>query len=91
MSRSPPAIRAVLLLLLLGPAAPVSAQQPAFDLDRVRPAIEAAVRTELEQGTSSVSIAVVSGDRVLWTAAYGNANATTRTPATPTRGRCRRA
>jgi CubicO group peptidase (beta-lactamase class C family) len=72
-----------LVLLLFGMAPPVASQQPTFDLELVRPAIEAAIRAELEQGTSSVSIALVSGDRVVWTAAYGNANATTRTAATP--------
>lgn len=72
-----------LLLLLFVMAPPVAAQQPIFDLERVRPAIEAAIRTEMEQGTSSVSIALVSGDSVVWMAAFGNANATTRTAATP--------
>jgi CubicO group peptidase (beta-lactamase class C family) len=84
MSRNPSAFAPPsFLLLLFAMALPLSAQQPAFDLERVRPAIEAAIRTELEQGTSSVSIALVSGDSVVWTAAYGNANATTRTAATP--------
>jgi CubicO group peptidase (beta-lactamase class C family) len=84
MSRTQPTPAPVIaLLLLFGLAVPLTAQQPSFDLERVRPAIEAAIRAELEQGTSSVSIALVSGDRVVWTAAYGNANATTRTPATP--------
>ncbi|HUF51161.1 MAG TPA: serine hydrolase domain-containing protein [Longimicrobiales bacterium] len=85
MSRNPSALAPALFLLLLlfGMAPPLAAQQPMFDLERVRPAIEAAIRAELEQGTSSVSIALVSGDRVVWTAAYGNANATTRTAATP--------
>jgi CubicO group peptidase (beta-lactamase class C family) len=73
----------LLLLLLFGMDSPLAAQQPMFDLERVRPAIEAAIRAELAAGTSSVSIALVSGDRVVWTAAYGNANATTRTTATP--------
>lgn len=72
-----------LLLLLFGLARPLTAQQPSFDLERARPAIEAAIRAELEQGTSSVSIALISGDSVVWAAAYGNANATTRTAATP--------
>lgn len=80
---SAPAPALFLVLLMFGLATPVVAQEPQFDLDRVRPAIEAAVRAELEKGTSSVSIALVSGDSVVWTAAYGNANATTRTPATP--------
>jgi CubicO group peptidase (beta-lactamase class C family) len=86
MSRSLLSLSLSLLstLLLAGvPATPLAAQQPVFDLDRVRPAVEAAVRAELEQGTSSVSIALVSGGRVVWTAAYGYANATTRTEATP--------
>jgi CubicO group peptidase (beta-lactamase class C family) len=82
-SRSVPAAPLSSLLLLFGVAAPLVAQQPGFDLERVRPAIEAAIRAELEQGTSSVSIALVSGDRVVWTAAYGHANATTRSAATP--------
>jgi len=57
--------------------------QQTFDLERAKPVIEQAIRAELAKGTSSVSIALVQGDRIIWTAAYGYANATTRTPATP--------
>jgi D-alanyl-D-alanine-carboxypeptidase/D-alanyl-D-alanine-endopeptidase len=73
----------LLLLAVLSAPAALHAQQPSFDVERARPAIEAAIRAELEKGTASVSIALVSGDRIVWTAAYGYANATTRSPATP--------
>jgi serine-type D-Ala-D-Ala carboxypeptidase/endopeptidase len=74
----------LLAALVLAAPAGLRAQHPALDLERVRPAIEAAIQAELEQGTASVSIALVNGDQIIWTAAYGYANATTRTPATPT-------
>jgi len=36
-----------------------------------------------ERGVPSVSIALVKGDEIVWTAAFGSANVRTKTPATP--------
>lgn len=73
------------LCLPLASVSGLRAQEKAvpYDLDQVRPALEATIRAELAKGTASVSIAVVEGERIVWTAAYGDANATTGTPATP--------
>ena len=76
------------LVALCLSAAPVSdlraQEQPVrYELDEVEPALEETIRRELAKGTASVSIAVVQGEQIVWTAAYGDANATTGTPATP--------
>ena len=60
-----------------------TAQAQSFDVERARPAIERAVKAEIARGAASVSVALVQGDRIVMSAAYGSANATTRTLATP--------
>lgn len=83
---APPFVSAVsrllLLLALLLPAA-VPAQEPEVDVESIRSELEAAIQAEMDEGTASVSIAIVAGDRIVWTAAYGQANVTTGTAATP--------
>ncbi|MHB9879534.1 serine hydrolase domain-containing protein [Pacificimonas sp. ICDLI1SI03] len=57
--------------------------QPALNLEALKPKIEQVIQAEIDKGTASVSIVLVEGDRIIWSAAYGNANETTATPATP--------
>src|SRR5436190_6921491 len=54
------------------------------NLDRVVSELEPEIqRTLLAGNIPSVSIALISGDRVIWTNAYGYSNLWARTPATP--------
>jgi CubicO group peptidase (beta-lactamase class C family) len=81
------AMAATLMLAWAGTAqaqtqAKTQAQAP-FNLEAIKPKIEQVIRAELNKGTASVSIALVQGDRIVWTAAYGDANTATHTPATP--------
>ncbi|MGE4064298.1 MAG: serine hydrolase domain-containing protein [Rhodospirillaceae bacterium] len=75
-------IRTIVAFTFLAHSSGASAQTT-FQLDAIKPKIEQLIRAELAKGTASVSIALVASDRVVWTAAYGDANATTHTPATP--------
>ena len=59
-----------------------AANAQTFNLDKAKPAIEKAIRAELAKGSASVSLALVQGGRIVWSAAYGFSNATTQTPAT---------
>lgn len=72
------------LLLLVALAGAASAQSGQFDLDKTKRVltglIEQAIR---DRGVPSISIALVRGDSIIWTAAFGHANVRTRTPATP--------
>lgn len=68
--------------LLLAWAGPTEAHAT-FKLEDIKPKIEEIIRAEIKEGTASVSIVLVQGDRIVWSAAYGNANVATGTPATP--------
>ena len=68
-------------MTLLLPAIPASAEE--FDLDHTKEVLEKLVEQELATGVASISIALVKGDEIVWTAAYGYANVYTKTPATP--------
>lgn len=68
-------------MTLLLPATPASADE--FDLDHTKEVLEKLIEQELATGVASISIALVKGDEVVWTAAYGYANVYTKTPATP--------
>jgi CubicO group peptidase (beta-lactamase class C family) len=81
MNRLTRAVAAAVALALAW-AGPAEAQAP-FDLEAIKPKIEQVIRAEIGKGTASVSIVLVQGDRIVWSAAYGNANVTTGTPATP--------
>jgi len=49
----------------------------------VRTVLGQLIQRELERGLPSISLALVKGDKVVWSAAYGYANLATKTPATP--------
>jgi CubicO group peptidase (beta-lactamase class C family) len=68
-------------MTLLLPAIPASADE--FDLDHTKEVLEKLIEQELATGVASISIALVKGDEIVWTAAYGYANVYTKTPATP--------
>ena len=72
----------IILLLILCGYQQVRAQ--AVDVDRVVAELEPEIqRTLLAGNIPSASIALISGDRVIWTNAYGYSNLWARTPATP--------
>jgi len=59
----------------------VAAQSP--NMDRVAAELEPEIqRTMLEGKIPSVAVALISGDRVVWSGAYGQSNLWARTPAT---------
>src|SRR5437763_11765469 len=54
------------------------------DIKKVTAELEPAIRQAMIEGKiPSASIALISGDKVIWTGAYGEANLWARTPATP--------
>ena len=78
-----PARRLAILALLILPAAPALAQSGRFDLQKTRTVLTSLVEKTLrDNGIPSMSIALVRGDSIVWTAAFGYANMRTKTPAT---------
>jgi len=76
----PAAISLAAILLII----PRIAVAQTVNLDRVVSELEPEIqRTLLAGNIPSVSIALISGDRVIWTNAYGYSNLWARTPATP--------
>ena len=70
------------VLLLVSSRLTVGAQT--INLERVIPELEPEIQRALIEGKiPSCSIALVSGDKVIWTGAYGYSNLWARTPATP--------
>lgn len=74
--------------LVIATAIMLVASQVAFaqrtDIDRVVAELEPEIhRTLVEGKIPSASIALVSGDKIIWTGAYGYSNLWARTPATP--------
>jgi CubicO group peptidase (beta-lactamase class C family) len=68
--------------VLLTPAGISNAQN--IDIDRVISELEPEIqRAVLAGNLPSASIALIAGDRVIWTNAYGYSNLWARTPATP--------
>lgn len=64
-------------------AASQSGYAQAIDLDRVISELEPEIKRALIDGNiPSASIALVSGDQIIWTGAYGYSNLWARTPAT---------
>jgi CubicO group peptidase (beta-lactamase class C family) len=62
--------------------APIIAFAQTINIDRVVAELEPEIhRTLLAGNIPSASIALVSGDRVIWTGAYGQSNLWARTPA----------
>lgn len=72
------AIAAVVLISISGVAAQVS------NIDRLANELEIDVRRAMIEGKiPSASVALIEGDKVIWTGAYGQSNLWARTPATP--------
>ena len=72
-----------LLLLLVLPRSAATAQEGRFDLQKTKTVLTGLIeRTLADNGIPSMSIALVRGDSIVWTAAFGYANMRTRTPAT---------
>ena len=72
----------VLSALLLFVSTVARAQN--VNLDRVLPELEPEIqRTLLAGNIPSASVALIAGDKVIWTNAYGYSNLWARTPATP--------
>ncbi|HLF82790.1 MAG TPA: serine hydrolase domain-containing protein, partial [Blastocatellia bacterium] len=69
-------------LIALAASPKVTAQT--INIDRVVADLEPEIqRTLLEGRIPSAAIALIAGDRVIWTGAYGHSNLWARTPATP--------
>ncbi len=74
-------ILSITVLVLLSPC--ISFSQ-SVNIDRVTAELEPEIQRALLAGNiPSASVALVSGDRVIWTGAYGYSNLWARTPATP--------
>ena len=72
-----------ILVALFVSVNPIAAQD-GFDLERTKTDLTGLIeKTMDEQGIPSVSIALVKGDEIVWTEAFGYANVRTRTAATP--------
>ncbi|PYS92716.1 MAG: hypothetical protein DMF62_00110 [Acidobacteria bacterium] len=70
------------VLVLVSLRLPVTAQT--INVERVVAELEPEIQRALVEGKiPSASIALVSGDKVIWTGAYGYSNLWARTPATP--------
>jgi CubicO group peptidase (beta-lactamase class C family) len=55
-----------------------------IDVKKLATELEPAIRQAMIEGNiPSVSVALISGDKVIWTGAYGESNLWARTPATP--------
>src|ERR1044072_2295082 len=68
---------------LLLPATGV-AREPVINIDRVVRELEPEIQRAMIEGKiPSATIALVAGDQVLWTGAYGDSNIWARTPAVP--------
>ena len=71
------------MAVLVLPASPAVAQTVRFDLQKTKTILSGlAEKTLADNGVPSMSIALVRGDSIVWTAAFGYANMHTRTPAT---------
>ena len=90
----PPVLRLLTRLIIISLLVATLAQANSFaqssapaktiDLDRLIPQLEPEIsRTLIEGKIPSATIALVSGDRIIWTGAYGQSNIWARTPAVP--------
>lgn len=74
----------ILSILGFGFFAPGPAVSQTIDIDRAVSELEPEIQRAMLAGNiPSCSIALVAGDRVIWTGAYGYSNLWARTPATP--------
>lgn len=73
----------IIAFLIVVSCSPTASAQT-INIDRVTAELEPEIhRTMLAGNIPSVSIALVSGNQVIWTGAYGNSNLWSRTPAAP--------
>jgi CubicO group peptidase (beta-lactamase class C family) len=87
-TRRPPRLRQGFLVAISLAAILLTASRPAIsqtiNIDRVVADLEPEIQRALIAGNiPSASIALIAGDRVIWTGAYGYSNLWARTPATP--------
>jgi CubicO group peptidase (beta-lactamase class C family) len=76
-------LRQLAMLAVLVLPAPAIAQSGKFDLEKTKKVLTGVIeKTLAENGVPSMSIALVRGDSIVWTAAFGYANVRSRTPAT---------
>jgi CubicO group peptidase (beta-lactamase class C family) len=76
--------RAVLGVVAVALTFSLNAASQRIDVERVAAELEPEIHRALVEGKiPSASIALVSGDKVIWTGAYGYSNLWARTPATP--------
>ena len=81
--KRPYARQLALLALFILRASPAFAQNGRFDLQKTKTVLTGLVEKTLrDNGIPSMSIALVRGDSIVWTAAFGYANMRTKTPAT---------
>lgn len=72
--------------LLVAPLAPrpAEAQAGRFDLEKTKTVLTGLINKAItDGGVPSISIALVRGDSIVWTAAFGYANVRAKSPATP--------
>ena len=84
----PTRLRQWVLAAVCAAAVLLTASKPAIsqtiNIDRVVAELEPEIQRALIAGNiPSASIALIAGDRVIWTGAYGHSNLWARTPATP--------
>ena len=72
--------RFALVVLALHPFA--AAQDATYDPERAKRVLTQLVQRKLDQGVASILIALVRGDEIVWTAAFGHANVRMQVPAT---------
>jgi CubicO group peptidase (beta-lactamase class C family) len=82
-SRAPHALIAIVVAAIALTTSQKAVAQT-INIDRVVADLEPEIqRTLLEGRIPSAAIALIAGDRVIWTGAYGHSNLWARTPATP--------
>jgi len=77
---------ALVAILAAALGLPAAGRAPAqtIDIDRVVAELEPAIQQTLIEGRiPSAAVALVSGDKIIWTGAYGYSNLWARTPAAP--------
>ena len=76
--------RCITLLAALFLAVTPTLAQEGYDLEKTKTVLTGLIESTLEErGVPSVSIVLVEGDEIVWTAAFGYANVRTKTAATP--------
>jgi CubicO group peptidase (beta-lactamase class C family) len=77
-------VAALLVAIISTQTFPTSIAAARIDIDRVVAELEPAIeRAMLEGRIPSATVALVAGDQIIWTGAYGQSNLWARTPAVP--------